>query len=281
LFGISRQAYYKRIHAEIGRAVCDSVAQEMVQQVRLKQPRIGTRKLHFLLRSKLALAGLKMGRDRLFEALRRAHMLIRPKRCYRKTTDSKHWLYKHPNLLKDRAKPTMAEQVWVADITYIETAQAVGYLSLITDAYSRRIMGHHLHPNLHTDGVLAALRMVLRQRKTDRDLIHHSDRGLQYCARPYQRVHERHGIVCSMTDGYDCYQNALAERVNGILKNELLTATPANLEQASLMIDQAVQIYNHQRPHLALQYKTPDEVHRASVESDSQVTKKAVTRQPI
>lgn len=281
LFGISRQAYYKRIHAEIGRAARNTLAQEMVQQVRLKQPRIGTRKLYFLLKSKLALAGLKMGRDGLFEALRRAHMLIRPKRCYRKTTDSKHWLYKHPNLLKDRAKPTMAEQIWVADITYIETAQTIGYLSLITDAYSRRIMGHHLHPSLHTDGVMAALRMALRQRKTDRDLIHHSDRGIQYCARPYQQVHERYGIACSMTDGYDCYQNALAERVNGILKNELLTATPADLEQAAKMIDQAVHTYNHRRPHLALKYKTPDAVHRASVETDLQVTKKAVTRQPI
>lgn len=122
MFGISRQAYYKRIHAEIGRASRNRLAQEMVQQIRLKQPRIGTRKLYFLLKARLALAGLKMGRDGLFEALRRAHMLIRPKRCYRKTTDSKHWLYKHPNLLKERAKPAMAEQVWVADISVPQQA---------------------------------------------------------------------------------------------------------------------------------------------------------------
>ena len=208
-------------------------------------------------------------------------MLVHPKRCYRKTTDSKHWLYKHPNLLKERPRPVMAEQVWVADITYIETKQAIGYLSLITDAYSRRIMGHHLHASLHTDGVLHALRMALKQRKTERSLIHHSDRGIQYCARSYQQLHQRHGVACSMTDGYDCYQNALAERVNGILKTELLTVIPLDLSQAATMIEQAIDIYNYQRPHQALKYKTPDAVHRASIVSESRVTKRAVTRQPM
>ena len=138
-----------------------------------------------------------------------------------------------------------------------------------------------MHASLHTDGLLKALNMALRQRKTDRALVHHSDRGLQYCAAAYQQVHRKHGVACSMTDGYDCYQNALAERVNGILKNELLTAKPQDLEQAATMIDQAVSIYNQQRPHLALKYRTPDEVHRASVESDLRAAKKAAARQPI
>jgi putative transposase len=281
LFGISRQAYYKRIHAEIGRASCYSIAQTMVQQVRLTQPKIGTRKLYFLLQDRFVQAGLKLGRDALFKALRRAHMLVCPQRCYRKTTNSRHWLHKHPNLVKDQPKPVMAEQLWVADITYIETKQTTGYLSLITDAYSRRIMGYHLHSSLHTDGVLVALRMALRQRKTDRALIHHSDRGIQYCAAAYQRVHQRHGIACSMTDGYDCYQNALAERVNGILKTELLTTKAQDLDQATTMIQQAIHIYNHERPHSALKNKTPDAVHRASIEGDSRATKKARARQPI
>jgi putative transposase len=265
LFGITRQAYYKRIHSEIDRAARNGIVQTMVQQVRLSQPKIGTRKLHFLLQDRFLHAGLKLGRDGLFDALRRAHMLVHPKRCYRKTTNSKHWLYKHPNLVKERPKPTKAEQLWVADITYIETRQTTGYLSLITDAYSRRIMGYHLHPSLHTEGVLKALQMALRQRKTDRPLVHHSDRGIQYCAEAYQKIHRKHGLICSMTDGYDCYQNALAERVNGILKTELLTAMPQDLEQAALMIRQAVQIYNHERPHQTLKYKTPDAVHRASI----------------
>lgn len=237
----------------------------MVQQVRLRQPKVGTRKLYFLLKDQFANAGLKLGRDGLFDALRRARMLVHPKRCYRKTTNSKHWMHKHPNLVKAQPKPSMAEQLWVADITYIETRETTGYLSLVTDAYSRRIMGYHLHSNLHTDGVLKAWNMALRCRSTKRELIHHSDRGLQYCSESYQQTHRRHGVLCSMTDGYDCYQNALAERVNGILKNELLTTMPQNLEQAKTMVRQAVHIYNQERPHTALQNKTPDAVHRASV----------------
>jgi len=126
------------------------------------------------------------------------------------------------------------------DIAYIETRETTGYLSLITAAYSRRIMGYHLHHYLHTDGVLKAWNMALRCRSTVRRLVHHSDRGLQYCAEAYQKTHRRHGILCSMTDGYDCYQNALADRINGILKTELLTAMPQNLEQATTMVQQAI-----------------------------------------
>lgn len=266
MFGISRQGFYQRAHAEIARAARHTLVQSIVQQVRLTQPRLGTRKLHYLLHERFVQAGLKLGRDGLFDALRAAHMLVAPKRSYKKTTHSRHWLRKHPNLVKDTAKPAKAEQLWVADITYIDTDETTGYLSLVTDAHSRRIMGYHLHPSLHTDGVLQALRMALRQRQTKRTLIHHSDRGIQYCADAYQRLHRRHSITCSMTDGYDCYQNALAERVNGILKTELLTAKPQNLQQAAVMIAQAVRIYNQERPHLALKYKTPDAVHRASVE---------------
>lgn len=206
-----------------------------------------------------------MGRDALFDALRRTNLLVHPQRCYRKTTDSKHHLHKHPNLVKNAPRPTAAEQLWVADITYIDTLETTGYLSLVTDAHSRKIVGFHLHSTLHTEGVAKALQMALKQRKTDHKLIHHSDRGIQYCAAAYQRLHQHHGLTCSMTDGYDCYQNALAERVNGILKTELLTSTPQNLKQADRMIRQAIHIYNTQRPHLALQYKTPDAVHRASL----------------
>ncbi len=239
----------------------------MVTQVRLSQPRIGTRKLYFLLKAKIQEAGIKLGRDGLFDGLRSAHMLVSPKKCYRKTTNSRHWMFKHPNLIKDQPRPSKAEQLWVADITYIDTRETTGYLSLITDAYSRKIVGYHLHPNLHTNGVLQALQMALRQRRTERELIHHSDRGSQYCAEAYQRIHRRHRVTCSMTDGYDCYQNAMAERVNGILKNELLTVQPQDLKQAAVMIRQAIHTYNCERPHLALQYKTPDAVHRASIDS--------------
>lgn len=265
LFGISRQTYYKRLHAQVARASRNAVVQTLVTQVRLKQPRIGTRKLYYLLKDRIAETGIKLGRDGLFDGLRSAHMLVLPKKSYHKTTNSKHWMHKHPNLIKNAPKPTMAEQLWVADITYIDTVESTTYLSLVTDAHSRKIMGHHLHPNLHTDGVKKALQMALRQRQTDRQLVHHSDRGLQYCSSAYQRLHQLHGVQCSMTDGYDCYQNALAERINGILKNEFLIIKPQNLEQAATMIRQAIYTYNHDRPHLALQCKTPDAVHQASI----------------
>jgi len=151
----------------------------------------------------------------------------------------------------------------VADITYVPTQQRCAYLSLVTDAFSRKIVGWHVHANLHTEEVVKAFKMALRSRTGHLPLIHHSDRGLQYCAREYQILHAKHCVTCSMTDGYDCYQNALAERVNGILKTELLTAKPYDLDQARHMVQQSIEIYNRERPHWALKYKTPDEVHRA------------------
>lgn len=265
MFGISRQTYYKRLHAQVNRAARNTIVQAMVTQVRLKQPRIGTRKLHYLLHDQMVGAGIKLGRDGLFDGLRSAHMLVQPKKSYHKTTNSRHWLRKHPNLVKNAAAPEKAEQLWVADITYIDTKESTAYLSLITDAHSRKIVGHHLHPNLHTDGIVKAMKMALRQRQTVRELVHHSDRGSQYCSAEYQQLHSQNGILCSMTDGYDCYQNAMAERMNGILKNEFLITKPDNIEQASIMIRQAIDTYNCERPHLALKYKTPDAVHRASV----------------
>lgn len=151
----------------------------------------------------------------------------------------------------------------MADITYVPTRTERVYVSLVTDAYSRKIVGYHVHESLHTEHVVKALKNALKTRRTSSPLIHHSDRGIQYCSGLYQAMHEKHGLTCSMTDGYDCYQNALAERINGILKNEFLLTRPADLEQARRMVDEAVKIYNGQRPHLSLNYKTPDAVHQA------------------
>ncbi len=139
----------------------------------------------------------------------------------------------------------------------------MAYLSLVTDAYSRKIVGYHVHPTLQTEEVAQALKMALKARKTDLPLIHHSDRGLQYCANYYQNLHRKHGLTCSMTDGYDCYQNALAERVNGILKTEFLLNKPYDLKQAKQMVKESIRLYNQKRPHLSLEYKTPDAVHQA------------------
>ncbi len=147
---------------------------------------------------------------------------------------------------------TGPEQVWVADITYIPTREGSVYLSLVTDAYSRKIVGFHVHDSLHAKSVTQAFRKALKERRTNQRLVHHSDRGAQYCSDLYQKLHAKHGVTCSMTDGYDCYQNALAERVNGILKTELLLYRPENLEQAEQMVREAITIYNQERPHLSL-----------------------------
>lgn len=265
---MSRQAYYQQVQRQNQRRARSETVIELVRGVRLRQPRLGARKLHHLLKQPLQQGHASLGRDALLDVLREAHMLVAPKRAYHKTTDSHHRFYRHPNLLKDgpsQVRPTGCEQVWVADITYLPTDQGVVYLSLVTDAWSRKIVGHHVHDSLHTEQVSRALKSALRNRQTQQALVHHSDRGIQYCSGEYQEIHRRHGIACSMTDGYDCYQNALAERVNGILKMEFLLHRPADLEQASRMVGQSVQIYNQERPHLSLQLKTPDEVHRASV----------------
>lgn len=237
----------------------------------MRQARIGTRKLHYLLNEQ-ADNGLHIGRDRLFTLLKACRLLVPVRRAYHKTTNSHHRFRRHPNLLKtgpEQVVVTRPEQVWVADITYLPTRNGMVYLSLVTDACSRKIMGHHVHGDLRTGSVVRALKQALRERKTASPLIHHSDRGVQYCATEYQSVHEKNGLICSMTDGYDCYQNALAERVNGILKTEFLLSRPGNLEQAQKMVKESIAIYNGERPHLSLKYKTPDAVHQAFYEQKS------------
>lgn len=263
--GISRQAYYKRNRALDARACQDRAVLDFVLEKRRRQPRLGTRKLHYLMSSEAELP-LRVGRDRLFAILRNARELVVRKRAYHKTTNSHHRFRRHPNLLKAGPEQTVAsrpEQIWVADITFLPTQESVVYVSLVTDAYSRKIVGHHVHESLHTESVIQAMVKAVGQRKTKLPLIHHSDRGAQYCSELYQRLHAKHGIRCSMTDGYDCYQNAMAERVNGILKTELLLRRPRNLADAVKIVGESVSIYNSERPHAALEYKTPDAVHQA------------------
>ncbi|ASK69226.1 IS3 family transposase [Shewanella bicestrii] len=262
--GISRQAYYQQCQRQTEWEQREQQVVQMVQYERLLQPRVGTRKLQYLLNK---MHQIVIGRDRLFRCLRAHRLLVTPKRAYHKTTHSHHRFRCHPNLLKPSEQQvdiSRSEQVWVADITYLPLQDNEAYLSLVTDAWSRKIVGYHVDDNLKTDGVLTAYKRALKQRQDkSKPLIHHSDRGIQYCSNAYQAVHAQHGVTCSMTDGYDCYQNALAERVNGILKQEFLTHKPATLEEARQMVTEAVAIYNQRRPHLALKYKTPDEVHRA------------------
>lgn len=209
---------------------------------------------------------LHIGRDKLFSLLREHRLLVKAKRAYHKTTHSHHRFYCHPNLVKpseEQIEVSHPERLWVADITYLPLKTGEAYLSLVTDAYSRKVVGYHVDDNLKSSTVLKAYKRAIKERKQATDLVHHSDRGIQYCSKQYQEEHQRHGVTCSMTDGYDCYQNALAERVNGILKNEYLIHKPSNLDEAKRMVDESVYLYNNERPHMALKYKTPDEIHQA------------------
>lgn len=263
--GISRQAYYKRNRADAARFILHQQIADFVQQKRQRQPRLGIRKLRYLLHCQPQLQ-LQVGRGRLFSILRERRLLVARNRAYHKTTDSHHRFRRHPNLLKagpDQVVPSGPEQVWVADITYLPTQEGVAYLSLVTDAFSRKIVGYHAHESLHTESVAQALRRAVKQRRMEQPLVHHSDRGSLYCSGMYQDLHAKHGIRCSMTDGYDCYQNVLAERVNGILKTELLLQRPQDLMQARKMVSESVSIHNCERPNLSLKYKTPDAMHRA------------------
>jgi putative transposase len=261
LFGISRQGYYKKQQRVDKRLKELSQIKADVIKERIHLPRLGTRKLYYRLSKHIRGKGIKIGRDALFDFLRSEHMLIRPKHSYHKTTNSKHWLHKYPNLLKG-IKVSRPNEVWVSDITYIDTKAETAYLSLVTDAWSRKIVGYHLHNSLHTDGVAAAMQMAVKHEQINAPLIHHSDRGLQYCSSQYQQLLAKYNITPSMTDGYDCYQNALAERINGIIKNEFLVTKPADIHQARQMIKEAVNLYNCRRPHLALNYQTPQIIHQ-------------------
>jgi len=228
-------------------------------------PRLGTRKLYYLLRSDIDALGIKIGRDALFDYLRSEHLLIKPKKNYTKTTDSKHWLRKYPNLMLG-VKAQRPEQYFVSDITYIKSREKTHYLSLVTDAYSRKIMGFKLSDDMSTENVVQALHMAVLKRKTQQSLIHHSDRGLQYCSSLYQNALKENGILPSMTDGYDCYQNAMAERINGILKQEFLINKCNNGKELKQLVKESINTYNNKRPHLSLNMKTPNFIHQKTCE---------------
>ena len=224
-------------------------------------PRLGTRKLYHQIRPSLALNSIKIGRDGLFELLRDLNMLIVPKKKYVQTTMSKHWLRKYPNIIKNIIV-SGPEQVWVSDITYIRTDQGNCYLNMVTDVFSRKIMGYAIADNMEAATMKKALEMAICNRKFKGKLIHHSDRGLQYCSREYVSVAELNGISISMTENGDPYENALAERMNRTIKEEFgLGKIIKSREQAKLLVKQAIEIYNNQRPHLSLKMKTPEMVH--------------------
>lgn len=228
-------------------------------------PRIGTRKLYYMLTDILQKHSIKIGRDKLFDLLEEHGLLVRRRKRKRiNTTDSSHPFRKYPNLIRE-LQILRPNQLWVSDITYISLKDRFNYLSLVTDAYSRKIVGYCLYPTLQKEGPVAALNMALGglPATTAGNLIHHSDRGLQYCCADYISKLVSKRITVSMTEKGDPYENALAERVNGILKDEfLLDGEFDSFEHALAAVSSAVDIYNTQRPHASCNYQTPDQAHQ-------------------
>jgi transposase InsO family protein len=233
-----------------------------VAEIRKKKPQTGTRKLLEELQPTLHENSIKMGRDALFDFLRYKGLLVRKTKRFHITTDSNHFYYTSPNLLKDM-EITHAEQVFVNDITYIKTDAGHAYLALVTDAYSKKIMGWSFDDNMKVSMVKQALTMAHNNCIFNHDtIIHHSDRGKQYCCPDYTEFSGKKGFVMSTTQQSDPYENAIAERINGILKYEFgLRKTIATVEIARKMIKEAVAIYNNDRLHWSLDLKTPQRVH--------------------
>ena len=224
-------------------------------------PKIGTRKLHYLLEEELR--ELKVGRDKLFKILKYNRLLIKPKKKYHITTNSHHRFRKCKNQIKEM-EFIRPEQVWVSDITYIGNRKNPSYLALITDAYSKKIMGYNVSDSLNVKGSLTALEMALKNSVyRNEPLIHHSDRGLQYCSNEYQQVLDKNNIKPSMTEQYDPYENAIAERINGVLKQEFdIDKYDTDLEIKTELVQNAIEIYNNFRPHLSNYMLTPNQMHR-------------------
>jgi len=261
LFGVNRQVYYRRIHAVKRRKSRALKVIELVESIRLQMPKLGARKLYFMLEDELK--QLNVGRDMLFRILKANHMLIQPKRRYHITTNSHHRFRKHKNLIENIV-PEKPEQIWVSDITYVGNRQNPMYLALVTDAYSKQIMGHDLSNSLDVSGSLRALKMAVKKRKYKNNIVtHHSDRGLQYCSNEYQDLLKRSKMYCSMTESYDPYANAVAERVNGILKEEFIGyKNKHSLETMDALVKNSINIYNEKRPHFSCYYKTPKQMHQ-------------------
>jgi putative transposase len=242
------------------------MVKELVDKERKLLPRVGTRKLHYLIKGELERQGLQFGRDKLFDLMRLNDLQIKPRRRYTQTTMSKHWLRKWPNLIKNIIVKNI-DQVWVSDITYLKTQEGNCYLNMITDAYSRKIVGYAVADNMETESMIEALKMAAVNRKNkDNPTIHHSDRGLQYCSKEYVLLTSQNNIQLSMTENGDPYENALAERMNRTIKEEFgMDKTLHNRKQAKQLVEEGIFLYNQKRPHLALNMKTPEEIYQTKI----------------
>lgn len=261
-FSLKRDAYYKFHKRYLAKKEVEQIVVGLVLKSRRTLPREGTRKLMKSLHSDFQKQHLKIGRDRLFRILRENGLLIRRKRYSSRTTNSHHRFYKYGNIIKD-LKISGPNQVWASDITYIRTIKGFCYLALITDMYSRKIVGFDLSDSLELKGCVRALNKAIYNAKNTKKLIHHSDRGIQYCSNVYTQILKRKKIEISMTEENHCYENAMAERVNGILKDEFyLDQIFTSVLHAKKATKNAIKLYNNKRLHLSLDYKTPNYVHQ-------------------
>jgi transposase InsO family protein len=264
LLGYSRQALYKKAHEQEKKFIKAEVILQQVHHIRSKHKRMGVKKLHIKLESFFKTHGIKLGRDALFDLLREFGMLVKSLKRSHYTTDSYHRFYKYPSLIKSWS-PAAPNQLWVSDITYIEVKDGFSYLSVITDAFSHKIVGWHLAKSPTAQASMEALRMALKNNKDIQNLIHHSDRGAQYCSQEYVSLLKSKGIKISMTEHGDPYENAMAERINGIIKNEYLDKKYDNDGRLWLDVSKTVRLYNTDREHMSIGMYTPDYIHQTGM----------------
>lgn len=270
-FGVTRQAYYQNSWKAVDVSIEEDLILTEVNKIRKNHGRMGTRKLYGKLEKFMLEHQIKMGRDALFDLLSANHMLIRKRKRKVQTTQSYHWLRKYSNLIKDFI-PTAPNQLWVSDITYWKINETHVYISFITDAYSRKIVGFHVAETLESVETIQALKMAItglnKEPGSDFELIHHSDRGVQYCQHEYVKLLKTNDIKISMTENGDPLENSIAERLNGIIKEEYLQDhTVVNIEQAKLVLSFVVGLYNDERPHNSISNLTPSEVHNNKVKT--------------
>lgn len=263
MLGISRQGYYKGRKKSQGKKLQTEIMLQLVHFHRAKMPMLGGKKLYRLMKLDLERLESPIGRDKFFIFLSENDLLIHRKKSFTKTTNSNHRFKIHKNLIKG-ITPVTADEIYVSDITYIRVEDSFSYLALITDLYSRKIVGYDFSDSLNLEGSLRALKMSLRGKEKLKNLIHHSDRGLQYCSNPYTELLTSHTIQISMSEKGNPYENAVAERVNGILKGEfMLSETFKSKALAKQAVQEAIDTYNEHRPHMSINYMTPNQKYAA------------------
>jgi len=261
-FGLTRQAYYQSKNRVEKDLIEQEILLDKIGDIRKDHKRLGGRKLFFKLGTFMDEHNIKMGRDAFFDLLRDNKLLIKQRKSHHVTTNSNHWMKKYPHLIKD-IEPIGPNHIWVSDITYWKTKGGHYYISFITDAYSRKIVGYHVADTMEAIESATALKMAIKTLKISaKGLIHHSDRGSQYCSSMYVNILKKEGIIISMTENGDPLENAIAERINGIIKGEyLFDYLIKTLLNAKEVLKSVVKLYNEDRPHSSIGNAVPSKVH--------------------